>query len=86
MASQDLTPETLVGFSAQLDGKHAHEACPHYTSSPAGVAWLVGAWLPKTGRLPRDVRASCGFLVGVGDMRARLGLSSVLFECAARGA
>ena len=50
MASQDLTPEALAGFVAQLDGKPAHEACPHYTSSPAGMAWLVGAWLQKTGR------------------------------------
>jgi len=59
MASQDLTPEALEGFAAQLDGKPAHEACPHYTSSPAGMAWLVGAWLQKTGRLaPRDVRMS----------------------------
>ena len=50
MASQDLTPEALEGFAAQLDGKPAHEACPHYTSSPSGMAWLVGAWLQKTGR------------------------------------
>ena len=45
MASQVLTPEAMEGFAAQLDGKPAHEACPHYTSSPAGMAWLVGAWL-----------------------------------------
>jgi hypothetical protein len=58
MASQDLTPEALEGFAAQLDGKPAHEACPHYTSSPAGMAWLVGAWLQKTGR-PRRAMSGC---------------------------
>ena len=30
MASEDLTPEALEGFAAQLVGKPAHEACPHY--------------------------------------------------------
>ena len=45
MASQDLTPDALAGFAAQLGNTPAHEACPHYTSSPAGMAWLVGAWL-----------------------------------------
>ena len=50
MASQDLTPEALEGFAAQLGDKPAHQACPHYTSSPAGMAWLVGAWLQKIGR------------------------------------
>jgi hypothetical protein len=34
------------------------------------MAWLVGAWLQKTGRPPqRDVRMSRGFTVRVGDMR-----------------
>ena len=58
MASQDLTPEALEGFAAQLDGKPAHEACPHYTSSPAGMAWLVGAWLQKTGA-PHRAMSAC---------------------------
>ena len=79
MASQYLTPEALEGFAAQLDGKSAHEACPHYTSSPAGMAWLVGAWLQKTGRLaPRDVRMSCGYTVRVGDMRVSVADAAAL--------
>ena len=70
MASQDLTPDALAGFAAQLGNTPAHEACPHYTSSPAGMAWLVGAWLQKTGcAAPRDVRMSRGYTVRVGDMR-----------------
>ena len=70
MASQDLTPQALEGFAAQLGDTSAHQACPHYTSSPAGMAWLVGAWLQNTGRpAPRDVRMSRGFTVRVGDMR-----------------
>lgn len=71
MALQDLTQYALEGFAAQLDGtlgdKPAHQACPHYTSSPAGMAWLVGAWLQKTGHPPpRDVRMSRGYTVRVG--------------------
>ena len=58
MASQDLTPEALEGFAAQLGDKPAHQACPHYTSSPAGMAWLVGAWLQKTGRR-RRAKSAC---------------------------
>ena len=50
MASQDLTLEALACFVTQLDGKPANEDCPHYKCSPAGMAWLVGAWLQKTGR------------------------------------
>ena len=70
MASQDLTPDALAGFAAQLGNTPAHEACPHYTSSPAGMAWLVGAWLQKTEcAAPRDVRMSRGYTVRVGDMR-----------------
>ena len=79
MASQDLTPEALEGFSAQLDGKPAREACPHYTSSPAGMAWLVGAWLQKSGRpAPRDVRMSRGYTVRVGDMRVSVADAAAL--------
>ena len=29
MAFQDLTPEALEGFAAQLGDKPAHQACPH---------------------------------------------------------
>lgn len=79
MASQHLTPEALEGFAAQLDGKPAYEACPHYTSSPAGMAWLVGAWLQKTGRpAPRDVRMSRGYTVRVGDMRVSVADAAAL--------
>ena len=79
MASQDLTPEALEGFAAQLDGKPAYKACPHYTSSPAGMAWLVGAWLLKTGRpAPRDVRMSRGYTVRVGDMRVSVADAAAL--------
>mgnify|MGYP001161541231 FL=1 len=79
MASQDLTPEALEGFAAQLDGKPAHESCPHYTSSPAGMAWLVGAWLQKTGRpAPRDVRMSRGYTLRVGDMRVSVADAAAL--------
>ena len=38
MASQDLTPEALEGFAAQLDGKPAHEACP-FPLSLASALW-----------------------------------------------
>ncbi len=70
MAFQDLTQYALEGFAAQLGDKPAHQACPHYTSSPAGMAWLVGAWLQKTGHpAPRDVRMSRGYTVRVGEMR-----------------
>ena len=70
MAFQDLTQYALEGFAAQLVDKPAHLACPHYTSSPAGMAWLVGAWLQKTGHPPpRDVRMSRGYAVRVGDLR-----------------
>ena len=79
MASQDLTPEALEGFVAQLDGKPAREACPHYTCSPAGMAWLVGAWLQKTGRpARRDVRMSRGYTVRVGDMRVSVADAAAL--------
>jgi hypothetical protein len=53
--------------------------CPHYTSSPAGMAWLVGAWLQKTGRPPqRDVRMSRGYTVRVGDMRVSVADAAAL--------
>ena len=79
MASQDLTPEALEGFAAQLHGKPAHQACPHYTSSPAGMAWLVGAWLQKTRRpAPSDVRMSRGYTVRVGGMRVSVADAAAL--------
>ena len=79
MASQDLTPEALEGFAAQLGDTPAHQACPHYTSSPAGMAWLVGAWLQKAGcAAPRDVRMSRGYTVRVGDMRVSVADAAAL--------
>ena len=79
MASQDITPEAMEGFAVQLGGKPAHEACPHYTSSSAGMAWLVGAWLQKTGRTaPRDVRMARGYTVRVGDMCVSVGNAAAL--------
>ena len=79
MASQDLTPEALEGFAAQLDCQPAHDACPHHTPSPAGMAWLVGAWLHKTVRpAPRDVRMSRGYTVHVGDMRVSVADAAAL--------
>ena len=79
MASQDLTLDALEGFAAQLGDKPAHQACPHYTSSPAGMAWLVGAWLQKAGHPPpRDVRMSRGYTVRVGDMRVSVADAAAL--------
>lgn len=69
MASLDLTPHALAGFVAELGDTPAHRACPHYISSPAGMAWLVGAWLKQTGRAaPRAVRMSLGYTLRVSDM------------------
>ena len=79
MASEDLTPEALECFAAQLDCQPAQDACSHYTPSPAGMAWLVGAWLQKTGRAaPRDVRMSRGYTVRVGDMRVSVADAAAL--------
>ena len=81
MASKDLTAEALAGFSVDLAGALAHQQCPHYTSSPAGMAWLVGAWLRSTGRgAPRDVRMSRGYAVRVGDMLVSVADAAALFR------
>lgn len=65
----DLTAHASEGYAAELNGAAAAKACPHYTSSPAGMAWLVGAWLKATGRsAPRDVRMSRGYTVRANDM------------------
>ena len=81
MASQDLTPDALAGFAAQLGDTPAHQACPHYTSSPAGMAWLVGAWLRSTGRgAPRDVRMSRGYTVRVSGMLVSVADAAALFR------
>ena len=81
MATKDLTAEALAGFSVDLAGAPAHQHCQHYTSSPAGMAWLVGAWLRSTGRgAPRDVRMSRGYAVRVGDMLVSVADAAALFR------
>jgi hypothetical protein len=61
---EDLTATAVQGFQAEEGAK-----CPHYDSSPNGMAWLVGQWLKKTGRAaPRDVRMSRGYTVHANDM------------------
>ena len=43
------------------------------------MAWLVGAWLQKTGRpAPRDARMSRGYTVRVGDMRVSVADAAAL--------
>lgn len=69
MPSHDLTAQALEGFGAALESADAHEACPYYTSSPNGMAWLVGAWMRKSGLpAPRKVRMSRGYTVRADDM------------------
>ena len=81
MATKDLTAEALAGFSVDLAGALAHQHCPHYTSSPAGMAWLVGAWFRSTGRgAPHDVRMSRGYTVRVGDMLVSVADAAALFR------
>lgn len=73
MASTDLTVQAAEGYEAA-----AGASCPHYASSPSGMAWHVGAWLKATGRsAPRGVRCSRGYrmhanemLLDVSDVRA----------------
>lgn len=63
----DLTSQATQGFLSV-----PNSACPYYTSSPAGMAWHVGAWLKRNGHAaPRDVRPSRGY-----KMRA----NGVLFD------
>lgn len=67
--SSDLTPAAAEGFAAGLVGAEAVKACPHYSSSPSGMAWLVGGWLKATGRsAPRAVRMSRGYRLHANDM------------------
>jgi len=64
MAKMDLTPAAKEGYEAQPEA-----TCPHYTSSPNGLAWLVGRWLRVTGRsAPRDVRPGRGYRIRANDM------------------
>lgn len=60
----DLTPAARQGYEAS-DGA----VCPHFLSSPNGLAWTVGRWLRDTGRpAPRDVRAGRGYRMHANDM------------------
>lgn len=60
----DLTPYALEGFTAAAGAK-----CPHLATSPAALAWHVGAWLQRSGRsAPRDVSMSRGYTVRANDM------------------
>lgn len=43
-------------------------ACPYYTSSSSGMAWLAGQWLKANGRArPNKAAMSRGFRVRVDD-------------------
>jgi hypothetical protein len=65
----DLTCYAAEGYNADISYDDAVKACPHYTTSPAGMAWLVGVWLKNTGRsAPRDVRMSRGYTIHANDM------------------
>ena len=57
----DLTPEALDGYNGTPNR--------YLNSSSASLAHSVGAWMQATGRPPpRDVRASRGYRMRVGDM------------------
>ena len=73
MALQDLTQSALEGFAAERVDKPAHLACPHYTSSPAGMAWLVGAWLQKSGHPPPRYCPNVARIHGACRRHARVG-------------
>lgn len=55
MASQDLTPEALEGFAAQLDGKPAHEALPALHEQPRRHG-LAGRCVAAEDRAPGAAR------------------------------
>lgn len=64
MPKMDLTLAAQAGYEAPPDA-----SCPHYTSSPNGLAWFVGRWLQATGRpAPRDVRPGRGYRIRANDM------------------
>ncbi|RUR71939.1 hypothetical protein EJP67_33320 [Variovorax guangxiensis] len=69
-SSVDLTPIAQDGFSSErCEGEQALAACPYMESSPAAMAWLVGAWLRATGQpAPRAVRMSRGYKVHANGM------------------
>lgn len=53
----DLSEMARTGYRAQPGA-----VCPHYDSSPNGMAWLFGAWLAKVSRpAPRSVHLSRGY-------------------------
>lgn len=48
------------------DDADAGNACPYYTSSANGMAWLAGQWLKRQGRArPSAVAMSRGYRVRV---------------------
>lgn len=64
MAAYPLINVAQEGYDTE-PGAHA---CPYYTSSPSGMAWLAGQWLKINGR-PRPTKAamSRGYRVRVDD-------------------
>lgn len=69
MAMIDLTSQAREGFMSGKEGAQAVEACPHFNSSPCGMAWLAGAWLAANGfGEPQAVRMSRGYTVRVSGM------------------
>lgn len=66
MAKIDLTPHATSGYRASACGI---DKCPFYASSPAAIAWHVGAWLQRTYRsAPRNVSMGRGYQVHANDM------------------
>lgn len=60
--------------TAAQEGYRAEDgaACPYYASSPNGDAWLLGAYLRRSGRAePSDVRKGRGSIVHVRDCSYR---------------
>ena len=64
-----LTQYAQEGFECDLRGKPAIALCPLHTSSPAGMAWIVGAWLKEQGfATPSGVRMSRGYTMRANGM------------------
>jgi hypothetical protein len=50
-------------------GSAPSDTCPHYASSPLGMAWHVGRWMQTTGRTqPHEVRMSRGYSVAINGL------------------
>jgi hypothetical protein len=65
----EMTKAAQEGFKADMGQCTAVQVCPHTTSSPRGMAWLVGTWM-KANKLPQPQVAcmSLGYRVCVDDM------------------